>query len=62
MKIFLIIVYLIPLIIAGLRNHPNSVAISFLNILAGWTFVGWLIAFVWSLSSQKPKVVYVRSA
>jgi hypothetical protein len=28
-----------------------------LNILAGWTFIGWLISLVWSLSSAQQVVV-----
>ncbi|MFG6139512.1 superinfection immunity protein [Halomonas sp. B23F22_10] len=40
--------YFLPLIIAAWRNMPNAVAISVLNVVAGWTFVGWVVALVWS--------------
>jgi hypothetical protein len=42
------VAYLLPSIIAAYRNHPNSLAILLLNLLAGWTFAGWVGALVWS--------------
>jgi len=53
--IFLLIslfLYFLPAYLA--RNHPNFTAILLLNLLAGWTFIGWIIALVWALSSQRP--------
>lgn len=44
----LVALYFIPLIIAAWRNMPNAVAISVLNVVAGWTFVGWVVALVWA--------------
>ena len=43
--------YLLPSIVAWSRDHPNGTAIFVLNVLGGWSFVGWLIALVWSLST-----------
>jgi hypothetical protein len=43
--------YFLPLIIASSRYHPSAVAIFALNLLAGWTFIGWVAALVWSLNS-----------
>ena len=43
--------YLLPAIIALARNHHNAVAIVLLNILLGWTFVGWVIALVLSVTA-----------
>lgn len=40
--------YLFPTIIACLRSHHNTLPIAILNLLLGWTFVGWVIALVWS--------------
>jgi Superinfection immunity protein len=51
--IFLLIslfLYFLPAYLA--RNKPNFTAILLLNLLAGWTFIGWIIALVWALSSQ----------
>ena len=49
--LLVLILYFIPAIVAGSRGHPNSGAISALNLLLGWTFVGWVAAFVWSLTA-----------
>ena len=46
-----VIVYFLPLIIASQRKHPSAIAIAALNLLAGWTLLGWLFALVWSLSA-----------
>jgi hypothetical protein len=40
--------YVLPIWIAGKRNHPRAVAIFKWNFLAGWTVVGWAVALVWS--------------
>lgn len=45
---FLIIVgfvYFLPTIIANNRRPPNFYSIVLLNVLLGWTIVGWLVAF-----------------
>jgi Superinfection immunity protein len=41
--------YFLPAFLA--RNKPNFTGILILNILAGWTLIGWIIALVWALSS-----------
>lgn len=43
--------YFWPTLIARQRNHPNTAAILALNLLLGWTFVGWVLALVWSLTA-----------
>lgn len=45
--------YLIPYIIAGARKTTHSTAILFLNLLLGWTFLGWVGALVWALADSK---------
>lgn len=49
--IVLALVYFLPSIVAYFRAHKNKVAIFFLNLLAGWTFIGWVAAFVWSVAN-----------
>ncbi len=44
-------VYLLPTFIAAARKHPNTVPIFLVNLLAGWTGLGWLIALVWAASA-----------
>ncbi len=43
--------YFLPAIIANRRNHHNENAIAVLNLLLGWTFIGWVVALVWSVSA-----------
>ena len=40
--------YLLPAIIARLRKHPYVAGIFLLNLLLGWTFLGWVGALVWA--------------
>ena len=40
--------YFLPTIVAGIRNKKNRAAICVLNILAGWTIIGWVGAIVWA--------------
>ncbi|MBQ6892998.1 MAG: superinfection immunity protein [Clostridia bacterium] len=46
-------IYFLPFIIAILRKHPQKVAIFFLNLLLGWSFVGWVVSLVWSFIKDK---------
>ncbi len=46
------IIYFLPTIIATKRSHKNRVAIFALNLLTGWTFVGWAISMVWALKND----------
>jgi multisubunit Na+/H+ antiporter MnhB subunit len=48
-----IVVYLLPSLVAANRKHANETAIVALNILLGWTFLGWVIALVWALTDNR---------
>ena len=45
--------YFVPSIIAFKRSHPQRVSILTLNILLGWTFLGWVGSLVWSLTQDR---------
>ena len=47
----------LPTLVARSRNHPNVLPIFLVNLFFGWTFVGWLVALVWSCTRSAP-VVY----
>lgn len=51
--VVLFALYLAPWIIARFRQHDNSLAIFWLNLLLGWSFIGWIAAFIWALMAQK---------
>ncbi len=46
-------VYFVPTIVAITRRARNVLGIVLLNIFGGWTFVGWIIALVWSIRDEK---------
>jgi len=50
--VVLVSVYILPALIGYHRHHRNGNAIMALNLLAGWTVVGWIIALVWSLTDN----------
>lgn len=53
--IFLVVAamaYFFPYVVAKSRLHRNSLPIFWLNLLAGWTGVGWLASFIWSLTAD----------
>jgi hypothetical protein len=41
-------VYFLPWIVAKIRRHRQSLAIGVLNLFAGWTLLGWIVAIVWA--------------
>jgi Superinfection immunity protein len=54
--IVLLIAYFFPALVAAMRRHNNQNAIAILNLLLGWTFLGWVIALVWAATNNvKPK-------
>lgn len=52
--ILFLISYFIPSIIALFRAKSNSFAIILLNLFLGWTFIGWVVALIWSATKDKP--------
>ena len=41
--------YFLPTLIAFLRQHKNKLALFLLNLLLGWTVLGWVASLVWSV-------------
>jgi hypothetical protein len=52
--IVLIVCYFGPTIIAALRKHRQLAAIAAVNLLLGWTVIGWIGSFIWSLITPAP--------
>lgn len=44
-----LILYMLPTLIAFARDIPHRFLINVLNIVFGWTLIGWIICFLWSL-------------
>jgi hypothetical protein len=53
--LFGLLVWITPGLIANARRHHNRGAIWAVTLLAGWTFLGWLIAFVWAFTNPPPQ-------
>jgi Superinfection immunity protein len=49
--------YFLPAIIAAVRHTHNVAAILILNLLVGWTGIGWLVVLVMALVSR-PRWAY----
>ena len=41
--------YFLPFLTAMALGHPHSRGVFLLDLLAGWTVIGWLAAMVWAL-------------
>jgi len=56
--LFGIFLYFLPSIIA--HNKRDFAAILLVNLLFGWTVIGWIIALVWACAAEhKPHVLVV---
>jgi nitric oxide reductase large subunit len=50
---FAALIYLLPTLVG--RGKRNAVAIAVLNIMLGWTVVGWIAALVWACTADEPR-------
>jgi hypothetical protein len=48
-----LLLYQIPTLVAYSRNHHQATAIFALNLLLGWTVLGWIISLVWALTATR---------
>lgn len=55
-------IYVIPTALAGSRRHPRLAAIAALNLALGWTVLGWMTAFVWSLTGPNASPTYTADS
>lgn len=51
--------YMVPWAIAATRNRHDVGVIALVNVLLGWTVVGWVVALVMACSSSPPPGVVV---
>ena len=49
---FLLILYFLPALIAWYYNDKNTIWIFYVNLVTGWTCLGWLLALFWALLEQ----------
>jgi hypothetical protein len=46
------VLYFLPSIVAIARSKRDTTSIVVLNLLLGWTAIGWVIALVWALKQD----------
>lgn len=53
----LLMLYLLPCFVAMSRGvaGPQKNGIAVLNLLLGWTLVGWVVALVWATAAPKAR-------
>ena len=51
----LLLVYFLPTIVATVRHKRNALAILLLNLFAGWSLIGWVVAIVWAASVDRER-------
>jgi Superinfection immunity protein/zinc-ribbon domain len=45
--------YFLPTIIGASRHKTNLVGIFLVNFFLGWSIIGWVIALVWAVSTER---------
>lgn len=56
------LLYVLPTIEAALKRHRRLVPIAIVNMLLGWSFIGWVAAYVWSFVQSEDKTVQSADA
>lgn len=54
-----ILLWLAPTIVAVRRNMPNKGAVIVVDLLLGWTFIGWIVALAMACGSKPQPVAPV---
>ena len=49
--IFSVLLYFLPTLIA--RDKPDVMAVFLVNLLLGWTVIGWFVALVWACAAER---------
>jgi hypothetical protein len=47
------VLYLVPSFVAVVRQRPNMHTIFGVNLLLGWTVIGWIAALLWALAGRE---------
>lgn len=50
----LVPIYFLPSIIAWWTVHPNKITIFVINLLLGWSLIGWIAALIWAFVRPSP--------
>lgn len=48
----ILILYFLPVIVANIRGVENTTGVFLVNLVTGWSGLGWLAAFVWACAGK----------
>ncbi len=51
--------YFLPAIVAHYRRHLSSGAIFLVDLLLGWSIIGWIVCFAWACSGSTRQDVVI---
>lgn len=54
--------YFFPTIVAFREKHPRATPILALDLLLGWTAIGWVVSLIWALSPPQNAASAARSS
>jgi len=54
--IFVMCIYFLPTLVAAGFKHRHDKAIFALNLIFGFTVIGWIVALIWSLCHQPRQI------
>lgn len=50
-----LVFYFLPSMVAAINNNKQTTAIFLLNLLLGWTGIGWIGALIWAVINEGDK-------
>jgi hypothetical protein len=57
--VVIFLLYFLPAVIA--KKKPNASSVFVINLLLGWTLIGWVVALAMAVSDPRPQVVVQQS-
>ena len=54
-----VVMYFLPAIVAHHRQHVSSGTILWVNLLVGWSIIGWIVCFAWACSGNTRQQVFI---
>ena len=53
--------YMLPTLVAYARDIPQRRAILVINVVVGWTLLGWVVASIWAMNAAPQEVHLLRA-
>ncbi len=59
--LIVVAIYILPLSCAIARDHDHYLEIVALNVLSGWTVLGWIVSLRWALTPPRVRPAVSRA-